>query len=160
MSSLEKKIIKYIDYQYIYNYVTINVNQKRHNNIDYYDWKIFSNRTYDETINILHCIKIIKKHPGYTKYQLLVALHVYTKICNLYAHLIDNYTYLFATIYVVINSFFSDEYFTAFGLSDILNITYSHAKLMMNVVDNFIMQREIYFNSIQQNNLYAKLAEI
>lgn len=159
MSSFEKKIIRYIDYQYIHNYITININPKSPN-IDYNDWKIFSNHIYDEKINILHCIKIIKKHSSFTKYQLLVALYVYTKICNVCAHLIDNYTYLFATTYVVINSFLSDEYFTVLELSEILNINYPHAKRMINVIENFIKQREIYFNAIQQNNLLSMLAEI
>ena len=49
-------------------------------------WTIFSNKYYNEKLNILYFIKSIKKHNGYSLELLLITINIFEKICVQYAH--------------------------------------------------------------------------
>ena len=112
----ELKIVKFIDYIYLNNYITnmlipdTNVQLTKKIANTYYaqeqidnDWKIFSTHYIDESLNILYFIKKIKSKSNFNIELLLLTLHIYTNICKKHAHQIENYTYLFASVYIGVN---------------------------------------------------------
>ena len=105
----ELKIVKFIDYIYLINFI---LNTLSDRNLSIYkslqdqtdnDWKIFSTHCVNESLNILYLLKAIKLMPNYNCELLLLSIHIYAKICEKYAHQIKNYTYLFASVYIAVN---------------------------------------------------------
>ena len=153
MNNFEKKLIKYIDYIYLSNYINNNIVEINayYNFTNDYDWKIFSNHKFINEINILYlikCFKLQKKY--YSKEILLISIYVYISICKKYAHLIDNYTFLFGSIYITINKYFNDEYLTTDFLSKILNINKSVAIKMTMIIEKYIENSNLYYGNIEK----------
>jgi len=156
------KIIKLIDYIYLNNYIgnsLIFPNQK--NNV-YNDWKMFSNCHYDESINILFFLKNIRKQDNFSYENLLLAIHIYMGICKKHAHQIDNYTFLFATIFVSVSEIMCIEFIGFIGyeyLAVILNVTNCKAKKMICMIGKFMNSNEIYFGSKEKEIILKKLLD-
>lgn len=165
----ELKIVKFIDYVYLNNFITntllkenksTNTKNKYENcccnnfhidfnmnSINENDWKIFSNHFMDDNINILYFIKSIKLKSNYSYELLLLTIHIYTKICIKYAHFIENYTLLFASVYIAINKVMCDEYLPYTYLAKVLNVNRGLARKMVWMVDVFMDLNDIYFGS-------------
>lgn len=151
-----KKIVKFIDYVYLNNYIRNSLIKENYSNQNLNlnnDWKIFSTQYKNDDINILNFIKIIRIQPNYSDELLLLTTHIYVKICVEYAHLIENYTYLFASIYIAINinNIMLDEYLTCNFLAKFLNINLDFAKQMINLVEKFMIESDIYFGSNEKD---------
>lgn len=172
IKEIELNIVKFIDYIYLDNFVAntlmidenILLSKKIKNKYDENsdeNWEIFSsvniNINFDETINILYFIKKIKSHKNYNYDILLLSIHIYSKICKKYAHLIDNYTYLFASVYIVVNNVINNEYLTYIYMIQILNITNNIATKMINIVNKFIDSNDIYFDLKEKEWLKNKI---
>ena len=84
-------------------------------------------------------------------------LHIYTKICEKHAHQIENYTYLFASVYIAVNNILCKDFLTDVFMADILNITNTNAKKMIQVVDKFIDTNDIYFSSKEKESLISNI---
>ena len=153
------KIIKLVDYSYLNNYILLNIIDEETNSKKnvYNDWKIFSNHNYDEKINIFYFLKLIKHQNDFSYEKLLLIIHIYIKICQKYAHLIDNYTYLFATVYISINNLMFIESIEYFYLAEILKINHDIAKKMIVLVDNFIDTEKIYFSTLEKQKILNKI---
>ena len=123
------KIIKYIDYLYLNNYIKNSLkygfedikNTKKTNNDNNNEWKIFSTHlnTKEQNIgeqkienqfNILNLIQLIITRDEFDYETFLMTIHIYRKICIQYAHLIDNYVYLFGSIYITLNKILCDNF--------------------------------------------------
>ena len=170
-NEFELKIVKFIDYIYINNFITNTLQSEQNNSLlkknsipKYYDqykkdneWKIFSTHYNDESINILYFIKIVKSQENYNYDILLISLHIYTKICEKYAHQIENYTYLYASVYIAVNKIICDEYLTEIFMAQILNISNNIAKNMVSIVDMFMDANDIYFDSMEKEKLISNI---
>lgn len=165
----EIKIVKFIDYVYLNNFITNTllkenkstntINQFKYdynnnfvidlsmNSINENDWKIFSNHFINDNVNILYFIKSVKLKSNYSYELLLITIHIYTKICIKYAHLIENYTLLFASVYIAINKVMCDEYLPYTFMAKVLKINRGLAKKMVWIVDRFMDLNDIYFGS-------------
>jgi hypothetical protein len=162
----ELKIVKFIDYIYLNNYITnmlipdTNVQLTKKIANPYYiqeqidnDWKIFSAHYIDESLNILYFIKKIKSKSNFNIELLLLTLHIYSNICKKHAHKIENYTYLFASVYIGVNKIICVEYLTDIFIAQVLNIPINNAKKMVNLVDKFMDTNDIYFGIKEKEGL-------
>jgi hypothetical protein len=152
------KIIKYIDYCYINNYLKnnlkiINVNCDENMN----DWKIFSTYSNDEKFNILYLIQMICSQIEFDYEIFLISIHIYKKICIKYAHIIDNYVYLFGSIYVVINKLYCKKYLTDKFLIKIFNIEQKIITIMISCIEKFLTNYEIYFGNNEKNKIMNEI---
>lgn len=138
------KVVKYIDYCYINNYVkncVKNINDTKNMN----DWKIFSTYSNDEKYNILYLIQMICSQNEFDYEIFMLTIHIYRKICIKYAHIIDNYVYLFGSIYIAVNKLYYDEYLSENFLVNILNLEQKIIKNMISCIEKFLIHDEIYF---------------
>ncbi len=151
------KVVQFIDYSYLSNYIknTTNIFGVKKSNDD--DWKIFSNHHPDESVNILYFIRILEQNKFYSLDTLLLSLHVYNEICIKYAHMFDNYTSVFATIYVVVNKIISDEYVNHIFLANILKINQQLSLKMIYMVEKIINTNDIYFSSKEKEKIISIL---
>lgn len=146
------KVIKYIDYLYLNNYINNSLRYGFEDNKNN-EWKIFSThfnvgeKKRDNQFNILYLIQTIVNQNGFDYEIFLISIHIYRKICIKYAHLIDNYVYLFGSIYIVLNNIFCDEFLSNKFLSDIFNIKPEIISKMFACVDKFINTNDIYFGN-------------
>ena len=174
---LEVKIVKYIDYIYLNNFIKNTISSYQNTLIPHKnmlapitnenkdeeqldnEWKIFSIRYMDESLNILYFIKTIKSQPNYNYDLLLITLHIYTKICNKYAHLIENYTHLFASVYISINMVVCvcEEYLTFVFMAQVLNISNDLAKKMISTIDKFMDLEDIYFGLGEKEKIISDI---
>lgn len=142
------KIIKYIDYIYINNYV---FNSLKYITIDdkINEWKIFSThfnvKKSDLQYNILHLVQSIVNQNEFDYEIFLISIYIYKKICIEYAHLIDNYVYLFGSIYIALNKKMCDEFLSNNFLSNIFNIKHVIVDNMIMCIEKFINTNNIYF---------------
>jgi len=144
------KIIKYIDYIYLNSYINNLLIIKKYDE-DLNKWKIFStcfnnNKKNYEQFNILHLIKSIISQNEFNYEILLISIHIYEKICIKYAHLIDNYTYLFGSVYISMNKILSDNFLSDNFLSNLFDIHVEKIILMIKCIDYFIDFNDIYFD--------------
>lgn len=142
-SELNKKICKYIDFCYLKYFIENSEKYSTNltNNIinDNVDWKIFST-CYDEHINILYVLDYVEKIPTFSYDLLFASLHLYNKICIRYAHLIECYTYLFASIYICVSDMICVEYHGYAILSKILRINKTKSKKMIDAINYFVCE--------------------
>lgn len=94
-NNISIRIIKFIDFCWLNNFIQNSISRKNNNIFDKYykyeltcelTWTIFSNKYYNEKLNILYFIKSIKKHQGYSLELLLLTINIFSKICVQYAH--------------------------------------------------------------------------
>lgn len=147
------KVIKYIDYLYLNNYIKNSLKYEFKDNKDNKnnEWKIFSNhlnvkeQKRNDQFNILNLIQSIIIQNEFDYEIFLITIHIYKKICIQYAHLIDNYVYLFGSI--------SNKF-----LSDIFDIEPIIINKMIMCVNKFINDNDIYFGIDEKikitNNIY------
>lgn len=160
-----KKIVKFIDFIYLNNF--INNTLKNNNNYELFndeeiyqfntDWKIFSTQYINDSYNILYFIKILSYQTNYKQDILLTTIHIYSKICVKYAHLINNYTYLFVSVYVATYKVLCDDNLTHHFMANILSIPDNIAMKMINIVDNFMYTNDIYFGSKEKKKLISDI---
>lgn len=152
------KIIKFIDYCWLDNFIanTLSHSKITSNDINY-SWFVFSNKYYNENSNILSFIRNIKKHHGYNSELLLITINLFESICRKHAHCIENYTCLFAAIYIAINRIFVEEYLSFNFLSEFFNFDTIIARKMVENVDLFIYYNDIFFGLEEQNMLMKKI---
>lgn len=174
---IEIQLVKFIDYVYLSNFITNTlVQENQHRLYSTYDntiindslsidipnendWKIFSNRyaNISDSNNILYFIKNIKTKSNYSDELLCLTIHIYTKICKKYAHMIENYTCLFASVYIAINKVMCEDYLPYTFMGKVLNINRGIAKKMVWLVDKFIDNEDIYFDSIEKENIIKSI---
>ena len=146
------KVIKYIDYLYLNNYIknSLKLGFKDKDN-ENNEWKIFSThlnvreQKRDEQFNILNLIQSIIIQNEFDYEIFLITIHIYRKICIQYAHLIDNYMYLFGSIYITLNKILCDKFLSNKFLSDIFGIEPIIINKMIMCIDKFIHDNDIYF---------------
>lgn len=155
----ELKLFRFIDYIYLSNFLKNSLEndfcQVKNHTSNNNEWKIFSTHYINETVNILYFIRKIITDINFSEELLLNTVHIYSKICKKYAHLIDNYISLFASVYIAINKIFCDNqnYLSDHFMSKILNIPLKTTNSMVEIVDNFIDNDDIYFDSKEKENL-------
>lgn len=168
------KLVKFIDYIYLNYYVKNSLNvsisdvsiSDVETNKNMNNWKIFSTRSNDveinkinnvylsgERLNILYLLQMIISQDIYDFEVLLISLHIYKKICIQYAHLIDNYTYLFGCVYIVINKILCKKFLTENFLSNMFGINPKFISMMIHCVDEFIDTNDIYFGTDEKHNI-------
>lgn len=155
------KIIKHLHYTYINNYIKntlIKPTNLKMNN----EWEIFDTKTCDTNSgyilntnndDILQLINYICESEIFTDYQIMYVIYIFDEICVLYAHLIDNYVYLFGTIYALSNKFYFGNFSPYDFLMKIFNIDDVKSKNMINCVDKFIRLHKITFSSSKKNKI-------
>jgi len=152
------KIIKYIDYLYLNKYIKNSLKYGFENNKNN-EWKIFSThyvvgkQKKDEQFNILNLVQSIFNQNEFNSEIFLITIHVYRKICIEYAHLIDNYVYLFGSIYITLNKILCDEFISNKFLSDIFDIEPNIINKMIKSIEDFIICDDIYFGIDEKNNI-------
>jgi len=138
------KHIKYIDYCYINNYVKNNLKIINHTE-NMNDWKIFSAYSNDDKYNILYLILMLYSQNEFDYQIFLLSIRIYKKICIKYAHVINNYVYLFGSIYITVNKFCCDEYLTENFLVNIFNLERKIVNDMIHCIKKFLIYDEKYF---------------
>ena len=161
-NNISVRIIKFIDFCWLNNFIQNSISPKNNKILDKYykwelTWEIFSNKYYNEKLNILYFIKSIKKHHGYSLELLLLTINIFEKICVQYAHQIENYTCLFAAIYIAANKIVLNEYLSWDFLSEFFKLDIVIARKMVEHIDFFMCNNDIYFGVKEQNNLMIKI---
>lgn len=152
------KIIKYINYLYLNNYIKncltyINEDNKIN------EWKIFSTnlniseQQKDDQFNILNLVQAIINHNDFDHEIFLISIHIYRKICIRYAHLIDNYVYLFGSIYVALHNILCDKFLSNNFLSNLFDIKQCIINKMIMCIERFINFNDIYFGVDEKNSI-------
>lgn len=159
MSENLLKIVKYIDYCYINNYIK-NCLKITNNLQNVNDWKIFTNYSNDEKYNILYLLQMIYLKNKLNSDTFLLSIHIYKKICIKYAHVIDNYVSLFGSVYVAINKIYCDKYLTDYFLVECLRIELKIIKKMISCVEKFLMFDEIYFGFDEKKKIKNEISWI
>ena len=167
------RIVKYLNYIYITSYVknSLKINKyNEKNNEKNNEWKIFSThfnikqQNYEQ-FNILHLIQSIISRDEFDYNILLISIYIYKKICINYADLIDNYIYLFGSVYITMNKILCDNFLDANFLSIIFDIELKIITKMIKCIDNFINNNDIYFSIDEKNKIidgiyYAKFTSL
>lgn len=155
-----KKIVKFIDYIYLHNFITnmmlletSNLNKEQSD----IDWKIFSTQCVNDKYNIMFFIKMFIVQRNYKHETLLTSIHIYSKICKKYAHLINNYTFLFVSVYNATNKILSDDNSIECFMTKILNIPVCVASKMTNIIDEFMIQNDIYFDPKEKERIICNI---
>ena len=152
------KLIKYIDYLYLNNYIKNSLKYGLDDTKNS-EWKIFSThfnireQKRDEQFNILNLIQSIVIQNEFDDEILLITIHIYRKICIQYAHLIDNYVYLFGSVYITLNKILCDKFLSNKFLSDIFDIDPIVINKMIMCIDKFIDDNDIYFGIDEKNKI-------
>ena len=141
---IDIQIIKYINYCYLNNYIKNIVERK--SNQSTYDWSVFSGYGSDD-VNILFFLNSIKKQKNFSEDIILLSINIYIVICEQFAHLIDNYTLLFASIYISVNKIVCAKCLDSIYLVRTLKISNELAKKMVKTIDDFIVRTD-KFDSI------------
>ncbi len=142
------RIIKFIDYIYLNSYVNNSLNINKSNDLDTMnEWKIFSTHSNKsiEYQNIYYLIKSLSTQNEFDYDILLISIHIFRKICKKYAHLIDDYIYLFGSVYISVNKNFCDEYLSDNFLAKIFNVDLKIINKMVKCVDKFVLYNDIYY---------------
>lgn len=152
-----KKIIEYLDYCYLTNNIKNTLNSDNKNNNDLNIWNIFSfnsinNKNDFEKHNILYLVQNIITKEYFNNEIFLLSIYIYKKICVKYANIIDNYIYLFGSIYVSIN-LINNKNVTENFLISLFNIEISIVKKMIDCINIFLNNNYIYFNIRQRNKI-------
>jgi hypothetical protein len=149
------KVTKYIDYCYISNYIENSMNQNIQNSINkniqlQNEWKIFSIHSNIEQINILYLLQLFISQQNFDMKKFVLSIYVYKQICINFAHLIDNYTSLFGTIYITINNTINKEF-----LSEILNIDILNIKNMIYCIEKYMKYNYnyLFYNDYEEINI-------
>ena len=139
------KIVKYIDYCYLNNYVNNIILSKPLND----SLIIFDDIKHDEKVNILYFLNSLKKlsiiNPQYNFECILNTIVIFEKICIESAHQFTAYTYLFATVYAVIyaNSY-TDNNFSCEFLTKVIKVNLNLANSMIECVSKYIKNIDIF----------------
>ena len=154
------KIIKYIDYLYVSNYITNTLKYSTDNKL-LNEWKIFSiysnSQSVIEKYNIFYLIKVLNEHSTFTYDLFLWTIYVYKKICFKLAHIIDNYVYLFASIYAVGIKFFEIKYDCSNLLFEILNISKQQSLKMIYCIEMFYNFNNIFFSNYEKSKIINQI---
>ena len=155
------RIIKFIDYIYINSYVINSLISKQDTSGDMNDWKIFSARSNkcnnEDNFNILYLIQLLSSQNQFDYEVFLISIHIYKKICKYNAHLIDNYTYLFGSVYISTNKIFCDEFLQNDFLSNVFGIDKITIQKMVNCIDKFIDCNNIYFGTEERTKIINEI---
>ena len=149
------KIVKFVDYCYLQNFIknTLNDNYEYNNLYELNEWKIFSNNLFNEKKNILNFLTIIKNLKYFSINIILLTINIFKKICIKYAHLIENYTLLFGCIYTCITKINSDNYINYNFLYNYLKIDNNYIKNICDIVNKFIDCNDIFMSNEDKINL-------
>lgn len=157
------KIIKYIDYLYVSNYIANSLKYQTEN-IFLNKWKIFSICSNSsngsnplEKHNILYLVKTLSTHSTFTQELLLWTTYVYKKICLKLAHVIDNYVYLFGSIYTLGIKLTEIKYDSSKLLFEIFNIDKEKSLKMIDCVVMFIKVNNIFFNDYERSKIIYQI---
>lgn len=155
------KIIRYIDYCWLNNFVAnsiepIDFDKNQNYQIDY-EWNLFSNNQTQKQTNIYEFIKFIKKNSEYSNEVLLLSINVFEKICIKYAHLIENYTFLFAAVYIAINKSFVEGNLDLETLTSFFHIEKNIAKKMIFCINKFIQYNNVQISLNERLKLLDKI---
>lgn len=148
------EMIKYIDYCYIHNYIK---NTLENNKTAQEEWNVFTfhstnTQIINEKCNILYLLQNIISHKEFNYEILLWTIHIYKNICIKYANTIDNYVYLFGSIYISIN-IVNDKYISDDFLSKLFDLDGKIIKKMIKTIDNYIDNNDIYFGDCEKNKI-------
>lgn len=126
------------------------------------EWKIFSTCSNDESINyeqfnILHLIQSIMSRDEFDYDVLLISIHIYRKICIEYAHLIENYIYLFGSVYISMNKILCEKFLCEKFLSDLFDKKLCLIKKMVWCIDKFINYNDIYFGLDEKDKIINEI---
>lgn len=148
------KIIKYIDYLYLSNYIANSLKYQTDDKL-LNEWKIFSIYSNGsnalEKHNILYLVKTLNTYSTFTQELLLWTIYVYKQICIKLAHVIDNYVYLFGSIYALGTKLTRMKYDCSRILFEIFNINKEQSLKMTECVEMFIDFNNIFFNNYERN---------
>lgn len=157
------KIIKYIDYLYVSNYITNSLKYQENDKL-LDKWKIFSiysnssnGSNASEKYNILHLVKTLSIHTTFTPELLLWTIYVYKKICFKLSHIIDNYVYLFGSIYALGTELTEIKYDSSKLLFEIFNVDKEQSFKMTKCVKMFIDFNDIFFNDYERTKIINQI---
>ena len=102
--------------------------------------------------NILYLLQNIVSQDEFDYEILLWTIHIYQNICVKHANMIDNYIYLFGSIYVSVN-IVNDKYISENFLTEIFCINGDIIKKMIKTIDNYIDNNDIYFGDCEKNKI-------
>jgi hypothetical protein len=153
--NLELAIVKYIDYVYISNFISNSIKYDIVHKQTHNEWKIFSSYP-NEYNNILHFIKMIMPQIDLNN-SLLLSIHIYSKICKKHAEQINNYTNLFASVFVVVNNYICKQDLMLDFVKSILNISSSKLIKMIEIINKFIDLNDIYFGPDEKELLIENI---
>lgn len=154
------KIIKYIDYLYLSNYIANSLKYQTDDKL-LNEWKIFSIYSNGsnalEKHNILYLVKTLNTYSTFTQELLLWTIYVYKQICLKLAHVIDNYVYLFGSIYALGIKLTGIKYDYSMLLFEIFNVDKEQSLKMTNCVLMFIKLNNIFFNNYERTNIINQI---
>jgi hypothetical protein len=141
------EIIRLTDYYYIISLARNSL--KFSDDVIVNEWKIFSTHSINiqlnnEDCNMLYLLQNMISHDEFDYEILLWTIHIYENICIKYADLIDNYVYLFGSIYVSAN-IINEKYLSEIFLTKIFGIDVNIVKKMINTINNYMDNNDIYF---------------
>jgi hypothetical protein len=145
------KIVKYIDYCYLKNYIDNTLSHSQQiKQIEQNNWRIFSNCFYDENKNLLNFLTSIKKFKSYLFDNVLLSIHIFNEVCKKYAHLIENYTCLYGIVYLCVNNKFNkinEKNIPDSFVEEFFNLSERQVKFMSKLVKKFMQENEINFGN-------------
>lgn len=156
------KIIKYLDYCYLDNYIINSLYNKSQNDMN--EWKIFSIYSFadiynNEQYNILYLIKNLISQDEFDDEIFLWSIDIFKKICIKYADVIDNYIYLFGAIYITTN-FINDYYLSEKYLVKLLKIEINLIKKMIHCINKYMDYNDIYFGDEERKKIIDSINTI
>jgi len=85
--------------------------------------------------------------------------YVYKKICLKLAHVIDNYVYLFGSIYALGTELTKeqDKYDCSRILFEIFNVNKEQSLKMINCVEMFIDDNNVFFNNCERTKIIYQI---
>lgn len=157
------KIIKYLDYCYLDNYIINSLYNKSQKN-DMNEWEIFSIYSFadiynNEQYNILYLIKNLISQDEFDDEIFLWSIDIFKKICIKYADVIDNYIYLFGAIYITTN-FINDYYLSEKYLVKLLKIEINLIKKMIHCINKYMDYNDIYFGDEERKEIIDSINTI
>lgn len=162
------KIIKYIDYIYVNTYIKNSLKDTNNliNSEIMNEWKIFSicskdnnNKANIEKHNILYLIQNICKSDIFAIELLIWSIYIFKNICFKYAHLIDNYVYLFGTIYVISIKHIFGDFISYEFLIKTFDIDLTKSQKMVDCVNKCIGYRTIFLNPVEKKKIINSIVD-
>ena len=145
--NIDELYCKYIDLTYLLNYIK-NSHETNTNN-----YEIF-NQDSNDRINILYLINQIKLDHNYSQKIMIKTLFYYTKFCEKYANFIENYTYLFAIIYLVIDKYYSlEKHLSSEYIGQILKLDSKIINQMLLVITKFVHDIAHIYNGYEKTKI-------